>query len=70
VDQDNVHELLKYTKALLALQVQALNKTDDPVKPEVLLARAGLAARDIAELLGKKPAAVAKAIERARKDSA
>jgi hypothetical protein len=64
---DDMDELIKYTKALLALQVQSLNKSDDPVKPEILLARAGLTAREIAQLLGKNPAATAKALQRAGK---
>jgi DNA-directed RNA polymerase specialized sigma24 family protein len=67
VDEESMKALVRYTKALLALQVQALNKTEDPVKPEIVLARAGLAAREIAELLGKSPAAVAKALQRAGK---
>jgi len=70
MDENKVNELVKYTRAMLLLQVQALNKTEDPMKPEVLLARAGLAAREIAELLGKNAAAVAKAIQRAGKGAA
>jgi len=70
VDENNVSELVKYTKALVLLQLQALNKTEDQFKPEIVLARAGLAARDIAKLLGKNSAAVAKAIQRAGKDVA
>jgi DNA-directed RNA polymerase specialized sigma24 family protein len=65
MDDQNSNELVKYTKALLLLQLQGLSKTDDPVKPELLLARAGLNAREIAELLGKNSGAVAKAIQRA-----
>ncbi len=70
MDDKNASELVKYTKALLLLQVQGLNKTDEPIKPEVLMARAGLSAREIAELLGKSSAAVAKAIQRAGKGDA
>lgn len=70
MDDKNASELVKYTKALLLLEVQGLNKTDEPIKPEVLMARAGLNAREIAELLGKNAAAVAKAIQRAGKGSA
>jgi len=70
MDDKNVNELVKYTRALLLLQVQALNKTEDPVKPEILLARSGLAAREIADLLGKNSAAVTKAIQRAGKGAA
>lgn len=70
MDEKNVDELVKYTRALVLLQVRSLNKTDDPVKPEILLARAGLGAREIAELLGKNSAAVAKALHRAGKGAA
>jgi len=66
----NSNELVKYTKALLLLQLRGLNKADDPAKPELLLARAGLNAREIAELLGKNLGAVAKAIQRAGKAGA
>ena len=70
MDDQNSSELVKYTKALLLLQLQGLSKTDDLVKPELLLARAGLNAREIAELLGKNSGAVAKAIQRAGKGDA
>ena len=70
MDDQNSNELVKYAKALLLLQLQGLSKTDDPVKPEVLLARAGLNAREVAELLGKNSGAVAKAIQRAGKRAA
>ncbi len=63
----NNGEFLKYIKALLLLEVQRLNTEEEPIKPEVLLARAGLNAREIAELLGKNSTAVAKAIQRAAK---
>ena len=63
----NNGELLKYIKALLLLEVQRLNTEEEPIKPEVLLARAGLNAREIAELLGKNSTAVAKTIQRAAK---
>jgi DNA-directed RNA polymerase specialized sigma24 family protein len=70
MDDQNSNELVKYTKALLLLQLQGVSKADDPVKPELLLARAGLNARQIAELLGKNSGAVAKAIQRAGKGGA
>lgn len=70
MEEKNSEDLVKYTRALLLLQVRSLTKTDDPVKPEILLARAGLGAREIAELLGKNAAAVAKAIQRAGKGAA
>ena len=70
MDDQNSNELVKYTKALLLLQLQGLSKTDDPVKPELLLARAGLNAREIGELLGKNSGAVTKAIQRSGKGGA
>jgi DNA-directed RNA polymerase specialized sigma24 family protein len=70
ISMDDNNDVVKYTKALLLLQVQGLNKTEEPLKPEVLLARAGLSSREIGELLGKNSAAVAKAIQRAAKASA
>jgi hypothetical protein len=62
-----MEELVKYARALLALQIQQLYKNETPVKPEILLAKSGFSAREIAELLGKNPAAIAKAIQRAGK---
>jgi DNA-directed RNA polymerase specialized sigma24 family protein len=67
MDHNGTTELVKYAKALLLLEVHRLTKIDEPIKPEVLLARAGFNAREIAELLGKNSAAVAKAIQRAGK---
>lgn len=70
MDDQNTNELLKYTKAMLLLRLQGLSKAEDPIKPEILLARAGLNAREIAQLLGKNSGAVAKAIQRAGKGDA
>jgi DNA-directed RNA polymerase specialized sigma24 family protein len=47
-----------------------MSKNEDPVKPEILMARAGLPAKEIAELLGKNPDAVKKTIQRAGKKEA
>lgn len=59
-------ELAPLLRALVLLQLSALR--DDPeVKPELLLSRAGLSNPEIADLLGKNYAAVAKALSRARK---
>ena len=69
MDDKSVRELLICTKGLLALQIQALNQTDETVKPEIALARAGMPAREIANLLGKSLAAVAKSIQRAGKNA-
>lgn len=59
------NELLKYTKALLLLQLESMRTSEGGLKAEVLLARAGLNQRDISELLGKNLAAVAKTLQRA-----
>jgi len=64
---DEKNELVKYAKAFLALQLQASSPAEERVKPEILLTRAGLAAREIADLLGKNQAAVVKTIQRAGK---
>jgi IS30 family transposase len=63
--EDNIlKELAKSMKALLLVQLQAHLASDDREKPEVLLCRAGFAAREIADLLKKSQAAVAKSIQR------
>ena len=67
MDNETLKELAKSTKALLLVQLQAQMEPAEREKPEVLLARAGFAAREIAQLLGKKQAAIAKAIQRAGK---
>ena len=67
MNENDISELTKYTKALLALQLQSFNRSEEPIKPEILLARAGLTAREIAELLGKNSTAVAKTLQRAGK---
>jgi DNA-directed RNA polymerase specialized sigma24 family protein len=70
MDEGNVSDLVRYTKALVAIQIQAMSKNEDPIKPEILMARAGLPAKEIAELLGKSPDAVKKTIQRAGKKEA
>jgi DNA-directed RNA polymerase specialized sigma24 family protein len=67
MNEHTTNELLKYAKALVSLQIHALNSSGQLSKPEVLLSRVGLNARDIAEILGKNPGAVAKALQRAGK---
>jgi hypothetical protein len=67
MDEMKMTELLKCTKALLLMQLQSASKPDDRLLPEVVLARAGFAPREIAAMVGKNPAAVAKAIQRAGK---
>ena len=59
-------ELLRYMKAMVFLQLQALTGPETFGKPELLLAKAGFPQKEIADLLGKSPAAVAKTISRAR----
>jgi len=66
-----VEELVRYARALLLLQLKqvemAAQAGNGPaVRAEVLLADAGFGAREIADLLGKNYAAVAKAVSRAR----
>lgn len=70
MDEGNISDLVRYTKALVAIQIQAMSKNEDPVKLEILMARAGLLPKEIAELLGKNPGAVKKAIQRAGKKEA
>jgi len=67
-----MEELVKYMRAVVLLQLNTAVQRPAPaggpldVKPEVLLGRAGFGHREIAELLGKTPAAVAKTISRAK----
>jgi len=65
MDEKTAKELVALTKAVLLAQLQALEKPEKPEKPEVMLARAGLPAKEIAALLKKGEHAVAKAIQRA-----
>jgi hypothetical protein len=53
-------------RALVFLQLQSLTGEDTFGRPELLLAKAGFPQKEIADLLGKTPAAVAKTISRAR----
>ncbi|MEK6375741.1 MAG: hypothetical protein AABO58_23935 [Acidobacteriota bacterium] len=61
-----MEELVKYLRALVMLQTRVLAETQPGLKLEPLLAAAGLNHRDIAEILGKTQAAVAKTISRSR----
>jgi hypothetical protein len=68
-----MEELIRYMRAMVMLQVhlaqvQATTAKGGGLqfKPEILLARAGFNSRDIASMLAKSQAAVAKAISRAR----
>jgi len=61
-----VDELVRYVKALVFLQLQSLAGPETFGRPELLLSKAGFPQKEIADLLGKSPAAVAKTISRAR----
>jgi DNA-directed RNA polymerase specialized sigma24 family protein len=61
-----MEELEKYLKALVYLQLEARGDESERQKTELLLARSGFTAREIAEFLGKSEAAASKAISRAR----
>jgi hypothetical protein len=66
-----MEELIRYMRASMLLQLysaqaQSAQPGALPFKPEVLLADAGIPPKEIAAILGKSPAAVAKAISRAR----
>jgi DNA-directed RNA polymerase specialized sigma24 family protein len=65
MDETQLSDLAKATKALLLVQLQAQASPDEHEKPEVLLARAGFNAREIADLLGRKHGAIRKSIQRA-----
>jgi DNA-directed RNA polymerase specialized sigma24 family protein len=67
MDEKTLKELVKATKAVFLVQFQALEERADRDKPEVVLARAGYGAAEIAKLLNRGQAAVAKAIQRAGK---
>jgi hypothetical protein len=68
MEDNSVKDLAKSMRALLLVQLQAQIEPDDREKPEVLLSRAGFPAREIAELLRKSPAAVAKSIQRSGRE--
>jgi DNA-directed RNA polymerase specialized sigma24 family protein len=65
--EDGTVGLGRYMKGLLAVQVRLLEKAGIEEKPEVLLSSVGIPAKEIAEIVGKNPDAVAKAIQRANK---
>jgi hypothetical protein len=66
MDQKALDELVRNTRALVLLQLQVLAPQEERVKPEVVLARAGFAAREAADMLAKNQAAVAKAMQRGK----
>ena len=61
-----MEELVKYMKALVYLQAQLISSGEAGVKAEVLLARAGFAYKEIADIMGKSEMAVAKTVSRAK----
>src|ERR1051325_6647850 len=62
---EQMQEVVKYLKALVYLQINS--KSDEAQqKPEILLHKAGIKAKEIADILGKTEAAVAKAITRSK----
>ncbi len=63
-DRDDV--LLPYLKALVLLQLEVLRDQGIDAKPELLLHRAGIGMPEIAAILDKTYAAVAKSINRAK----
>jgi hypothetical protein len=67
VDEKTLKELVRATKAVFLVQLQVLVEPNDRAKPEVVLARAGYGAAEIAKFLNKGQAAVAKSIQRAGK---
>jgi len=66
-NETTLKELVKATKALLLVHLQALEERDDRDKAEVVMARAGYGPAEIAKLLNKGYAAVAKSIQRSGK---
>jgi hypothetical protein len=60
-----MEELVKYLKALVMLQANQ-QAGGNPVKPELLLHKAGFRAKEIGEIVGKNEAAVRKAVSRNR----
>jgi hypothetical protein len=61
-----MEEFVRYLRALVYLQSQAIRSEEGAVKTEVLLAKAGLPYKEIAEILGKSEMAVAKTVSRAK----
>jgi hypothetical protein len=62
-----VDEMIRYLRAMVALQAELLELKEGAPKPEVVLHRAGIGMHEIANMLGKKYAAVAQTISRDRR---
>ena len=60
-------QLENYLCARVLFQIDAQRGDGPAASPVLLLARPGFKSSEIADVLGKKPAAVQKAVERARK---
>ncbi len=56
---------MRYLKALVVFQAEALRHIPEAEKPEILLRRAGFKTKEIAQMLGKQYMAIAKALSRA-----
>lgn len=61
-----MEELVRYMRALVALQARTLGEAQPGLKLEPILKAAGLSYREIAEVLGKTEAAVAKTVSRSK----
>ena len=61
-----MEELVKYLRALVIFQIQAIADHGEVSKPEMVLLQAGFSNQEIADLLGKTKTAVAKVISRER----
>ena len=61
--------MIKYLKALTFLQLQTVTGGSAYRKPELLLERAGFTHKEIADILGKTAAAVAKTVSRAKAEA-
>jgi DNA-directed RNA polymerase specialized sigma24 family protein len=67
MEEKQATDLVKYMKAILAVQLRSQDKSEIQEKPEILLSGIGLSPREIAGVLGKSPDAVKKTIQRAGK---
>jgi len=64
-----VDESTRYFKAFIVLQAAILEQLGGGSKPEILLERAGIGMKEIAELTGRSYDAVAQTLSRERKRS-
>ena len=61
-----MEELEKYLRAIMLLQVQTMQASDQHFQPEVALARAGFQYVEIAKLINKEPNAIRMTVNRAQ----